>query len=298
MLSRPNNMGDVIPFAKEEPLSPGPKLHGHGQEGFDENHKRIVQAELRKLLQSPVLVQSDRLCRFLSFAVEATLNGNADSIKEYTIGIEAYGRRPDFDPSQDSIVRTEARRLRTKLKKYYQEEGGNDPILIEFYPGSYVPAFRVNRAVKSYAFDAFHRESLLSRELAICVMPFTHLPGDVFGEACARGLTDDLTHRLTLTEGIRVFALSSPTSSSFAAAKNNRTSESWITSEGCVRTEGKHVRVTSRLYDGDGFHVASWRFDEEVRPDELFSSLEKIATEIVTCIDTRKTMSLAGEKLG
>ena len=43
---------------------------------------------------------------------------------------------------QDSIVRTEARRLRKKLKEYYEHEGKDDPVLIYFRLGSYAPVFR------------------------------------------------------------------------------------------------------------------------------------------------------------
>jgi hypothetical protein len=57
------------------------------------------------------------------------LKGLEENLKEYTIGIEAYGRKADFDPSQDTIVRTEARRLRGNLKEYYEAEGISDLLL-------------------------------------------------------------------------------------------------------------------------------------------------------------------------
>ena len=78
-----------------------------------------VRAELARLLQSSVFAQSDRLGRFLRFAIENALAGKTDALKEYVIGTEVYDRKPPYHPSQDSIVRTEARRLRTKLKEYY-----------------------------------------------------------------------------------------------------------------------------------------------------------------------------------
>jgi serine/threonine protein kinase len=58
------------------------------------------------------------------------------------LGIEVYQRASSFDPQIDTIVRTEARRLRSKLKQYYESEGINDPILIEVPKGSYAPTFR------------------------------------------------------------------------------------------------------------------------------------------------------------
>jgi hypothetical protein len=75
---------------------------------------------LARVLDSPLFVQSTRLSRFLRYAVEQMLSGQGESLKEYSIGTHAYGRKADFDPSQDTIVRTEARRLRRKLKEYYE----------------------------------------------------------------------------------------------------------------------------------------------------------------------------------
>jgi hypothetical protein len=52
--------------------------------------------------------------------VEHAIGGTGEGLKEYIIGTEVYDRKPPYHPSQDSIVRTEARRLRTKLKEYYE----------------------------------------------------------------------------------------------------------------------------------------------------------------------------------
>ena len=105
---------------------------------------RAIRAELARIVQSSPFVHSDRLARFLRFTVEATIAGRGDSLKEYLIGVEVYDRKPPYHPSQDSIVRTEARRLRSKLKEYYETEGRADPVFIYFRPGTYVPVFRRN----------------------------------------------------------------------------------------------------------------------------------------------------------
>src|SRR5580698_10401125 len=92
----------------------------------------LIREQLVRILQSRVFALSTRLRRFLRFAVESTLEGRADSLKEYVIGTEVYDRKPPYEPSQDSIVRTEARRLRSKLTQYYESEGKMDPIFISF----------------------------------------------------------------------------------------------------------------------------------------------------------------------
>src|SRR5579863_8780765 len=74
-----------------------------------------VRAQLAAILKSKLFVQSDRLRRFLSLAVERTLAGEEDQIKEYTLGRDVFDRDHTYDPRVDSIVRVEARRLRVKL---------------------------------------------------------------------------------------------------------------------------------------------------------------------------------------
>jgi hypothetical protein len=104
--------------------------------------QEAIREELTRILESPIFVQSDRLGRFLRYTVETTLAGDADILKEYLVGTEVYDRKPPYHPSVDSIVRSEARRLRSKLKEYYESVGRNDSVFIYYRPGSYVPAFR------------------------------------------------------------------------------------------------------------------------------------------------------------
>lgn len=106
--------------------------------------EKAIHDELSRILESAMFVQSDRLGRFLRFTVETTLAGNSETLKEYSIGTEVYHRQSSYQPSEDSIVRSEARRLRNKLKEYYESIGKDDPVFIYYRPGSYVPVFRPN----------------------------------------------------------------------------------------------------------------------------------------------------------
>src|SRR3954453_5277965 len=100
-----------------------------------------VRTELEKILASPGFVRNDRLSKFLRFVVEQHLEGNDTELKESLIGIEVFGRRPWYDSKQDSVVRTEAAKLRARLMSYNSEEGSGDPILIEVPKGGYTPTF-------------------------------------------------------------------------------------------------------------------------------------------------------------
>jgi len=105
-----------------------------------------IQLELRKILASETFSHSERLCRFLRFTVEEAVQGRGAKLKEYQIGVEVFDRKAAYDPRADPIVRVEAGRLRAKLEKYYRAEGRDDPVLISFRKGSYVPAFGPERS--------------------------------------------------------------------------------------------------------------------------------------------------------
>jgi len=100
-----------------------------------------VRAQLERILASPGFANADRLSRFLRFVVERTLDGEGDQLKEYRLGTEVFDRSPDYDPRLDSIVRVEARRLRSKLAEYYEGPGRSDPLLIRVDKGGYAATF-------------------------------------------------------------------------------------------------------------------------------------------------------------
>jgi hypothetical protein len=103
---------------------------------------QLVREEVERILGSSIFAQSDRLARFLRFTVDSALAGKSAALKEYLIGTEVYDRKPPYHPSVDSIVRSEARRLRSKLRQYYESLGKDDPVFIYYRTGSYAPAFR------------------------------------------------------------------------------------------------------------------------------------------------------------
>jgi tetratricopeptide (TPR) repeat protein len=111
----------------------------------DRVSSEAVRAQLDSVLSSKAFARSPRISRFLTFVVEQTLAGQESKLKEYLLGVEVFGRLDSFDPRIDSIVRVEARRLRYKLEKYYEQEGLADPIHIQFRKGCYVPAFSEKR---------------------------------------------------------------------------------------------------------------------------------------------------------
>src|SRR5713101_2631771 len=98
-----------------------------------------VREELERVLASAGFARNERLCGFLRFVVEQMLAGKGDQLKESIIGVEVFGRPPDYDVRQDSIVRTEAAKLRTRLAGYYTGEGAVDAVVIGIPKGGYAP---------------------------------------------------------------------------------------------------------------------------------------------------------------
>ena len=100
-----------------------------------------VRAQLALLVHDEVFRSSKRSVAFLRYVVEQTLAGQADQIKERSIGAEVFGRDPAYDTNSDHVVRTAATELRKRLASYYVDKKHRDELRISLVPGSYIPRF-------------------------------------------------------------------------------------------------------------------------------------------------------------
>ncbi|MGA2215335.1 MAG: hypothetical protein ABSH31_18825, partial [Bryobacteraceae bacterium] len=94
-----------------------------------------IRGQLNRILSSHTFRSAEREKALLRYVVELTIDGRGGELKEYKIGVEAFDRGHGFDPRRDTIVRTEARNVRRRLARYYEEEGHSDPIRIELPKG-------------------------------------------------------------------------------------------------------------------------------------------------------------------
>jgi len=94
-------------------------------------------AQVERILESDTFHASAVLRRLLKFLADKTFSGEADQLKEYSIGIDAFGKPPTYDPRQDAIVRLQIGRLRQKLGEYYRTEGKDDPVIMELPKGRF-----------------------------------------------------------------------------------------------------------------------------------------------------------------
>lgn len=96
---------------------------------------------VQRIAASPHFQKSARLRDFLLYVCDRALKHRAEEITVQQIGCKVFGRRPDYDPSEDNIVRVEASQLRKRLESYFADEGQNEPLVIVIPKGTYVPSF-------------------------------------------------------------------------------------------------------------------------------------------------------------
>jgi TolB-like protein/Flp pilus assembly protein TadD len=204
----------------------------------DELPEKSIRQQLDRVLASPTFQPVDRLKRFLSFIVNEALEGRRKDLKEYVIGVQVFGKEASFDPRTDPIVRVQARRLRTRLVRYYREEGANDDIVIDLPKGGYGPVFRRRNVT------VLPRRSigaaLVSRNTVAVVAFADHSAGARLEYFC-KGLRQEIIDTLARREGLRVLA------SDDASAK---ASDAAMVVAGSVRDAGTTVRISVQLIDG------------------------------------------------
>jgi len=193
-----------------------------------ESEIQAARRQLERVLASAGFSRNERLARFLRFVVEQHLESRDSEIKESVIAIEVFGRRPDHDPKQDSIVRTEAARLRARLSEYYVGEGKNDALVIELPKGRYAPVFchaavepklvprrpvtrrrvlvlgGVAAATAASGLTAWKLWPSGSGIRSLAVLPFENPAKDDDAEFLCNGLTDSLIRQITALPALTV----------------------------------------------------------------------------------------------
>ena len=205
------------------------------------------------------------------------------------LGIEIFDRAAEtFDPRIDPIVRVEARRLRSKLKEYYEGEGSRDTVVIDLPTGRYVPRFR-HRAGSGRDSDVTRAAVIPRRPQLDCnilVLPFTSLSSDLDTEHFSDGLTEELIHVLTKAGGFQVVARNAA-----LKFKDGHDDIPNIARQfnvggvlvGSVRRSVDRLRVMARLIETtSGYYVWSESYDGQMK--NLMASQEEISRAIVaTC---------------
>ena len=102
----------------------------------------IVHHALDEVLCSPFFRNTQQCQNLLRYIVRHSLAGEDHLLRERVIGAEVFGRRHDYEPGDDPVVRLRASELRKRLAQYYQSLAENPEIRIEIPAGSYKAVFR------------------------------------------------------------------------------------------------------------------------------------------------------------
>ncbi len=102
-----------------------------------------IRAQVERLVRSKAFETSEVHRRLLQYLADKTIQGEAERLKEYTIGLEAFGKPDSYDPRHDSIVRLQVGRLRQKLAAYYQNEASANDLVISLPKGGFKLNFEV-----------------------------------------------------------------------------------------------------------------------------------------------------------
>jgi serine/threonine-protein kinase len=262
-------------------------------------HHSAVRQQVEKILAHGLFMRSERMGRFLRLAVERSLQGRAADLKEYLIGVEVFDRRETYDPRLDPIVRVEARRLRAKLKAYYEGDGRGDPVIIEFISGSYAPQIRVVEARPEPADRADPAGSAEPGVITVAVLPFTDLSPQPGHEYFSDGLTEELIHALTKVPAMRVVAWNTAAQlrgrqEDIGAIRDRLKAGTVLT--GSVRIAGSSLRVRAQLIDTrTGVYLWSETFDRAMQ--DVFAIQEEIALAIVRTLRVQLAGSPEGAPL-
>lgn len=103
-----------------------------------------------RMLLSAHFRNSRRYPNLLRYIVEETLQGRGHHLKERLLGMEVFGRTPDYDTSADPIVRVTVAEIRKRIAQYYHEDAHASELRIELKPGSYIPEFLPGRDVEEH----------------------------------------------------------------------------------------------------------------------------------------------------
>ena len=231
---------------------------------------KAVRQQLNRILASKTFSQVERLKRFVSFIVGETVGGRGGDLKEYVIGVQVFGKEPSFDPRTDPIVRVQARRLRTRLARYYRDEGNSDELIVDLPKGGYAPVFRTRD--ETPAIRRSLTATLVGRN-TVAVLPLADDSSGASLDYFCRGLRDEIVHALTSIKALRVLAVRRD------APDAHDREEAALVITGGVRSARDQLRVTIHLVDGaSGYYL--WSESADVDQGDPVSGQEAIARRI------------------
>jgi Tol biopolymer transport system component len=259
--------------------SPSISSEAQGAEGV-----RLREGMIR-ICRSAEFSRSKRMIALLRFLLEAYNSGDLSALNERAIGIAVFDRPADWDPSTDTIVRSEVRRLRAKLQAYYVGLGEHDELRIDIPKGGYAPKVSFldapkitpisNAAARPYIYwlvvlmalgsiGVFlqHRSTVQADVRIYKVVPFTSDLGQEFSPSISPA-GDRIAYVAHVDgHGTRIFikGIDSREPTAFTAPDGVYLFPSWAPDGHALaylRVEADHVSVLTRTIDGTAERVVT-----------------------------------------
>jgi TolB-like protein len=275
-----------------------------------------IRAELERILASKGFTTAGRLSRLLRHVVDKSIAGEADQLKEYSVGVEVFDRDSNYDTRLDSIVRVEAGRLRSRLDEYYNGEGAGSPIRISLPRGGYVAQFEqrpeptpiaapVVARPRSWAawpltaglicavaamvvwLGGWNRTPAQGDNADIAVMPFS---SDVADAAIAERLTETVTTELARLKTVSVASYTSTTGLGEARRPLREIASALNVNfivEASVEPDGGGLLVMARIVNAETDRKI-WVSDYRGPRDNPRAIAQRIALDVSTELTTRQ----------
>ena len=277
-------------------------------DSWSDSDRKAIREQLNRIVNSGPFLHSRRRQRFLEYVVTEALAGRGDRLKGYNIGLEVFDRPETFDPVVDPLVRTEAARLRDKVREYYDTDGRDDPVRIELPKGSYTPHIELrqvsslgsgpDRAVPMkqlgmlaaaglliiaaglWGLQGWNTGPSLPDMPSVAVLPFDNIGHDPKWQRLADGMTEDIIADLSHSKDLIAIARNSTEvykGKPIDIRQVGRDLGVKYVLEGSIQSMGERIRVTAQLIETDsGRQVWSERYD---RPDEDLFTVQNDVTE-------------------
>jgi len=259
----------------------------------------LIRQELHLLLHCEEIKNSQILSRFLQYVVNETLSGHEDAIKEYTIGVKALGRPPDFNPQLDAVVRIHAGRLRRTLLQYYQGPGKDDAMIISIPKGAYIPSFQIQGDIItapnlgttnliSHLAEIGYTYNHDRYKPKLAVLPFHNLSPEHSMDYFVTGIGEQLSIDLARFQNIAIISYYS-THRFDAAASELKEMRKALKVEyvliGSVRFVNEMVRLNIQLLSTDNGEIM-WTesYARHMTPDNIFDIQEGIINQVLNII--------------
>jgi hypothetical protein len=128
------------------------------------------QVQVQRIVSSKAFKTSEVHRNLLNYLAEKSLSGTAQNLKEYTVGLDVFGKPATYDPRQESVVRMHVGRLRQKLTEYYRTEGQDDPVIVDLPKGAFTLTFAPRPIVEVEPAPVLPwRRTISSREIALAL---------------------------------------------------------------------------------------------------------------------------------